>query len=148
MAEYNFNNILAELRKGADIDDVMKSFTTQVNAALEQRKNDKQYLDKQYEVLAADWNNTVRVYVSANGLPRGIQKQEQLFVDSETIAYLFETFMGIVLAFAQIAEIAKATPKPGPTTKWNVNQTPPASSNTNIEWADIFQQFFKDNDLM
>ena len=56
MAEYNFNNILAELRKGADIDDVMKSFTTQVNAALEQRKNDKQYLDKQYEALAAEWS--------------------------------------------------------------------------------------------
>ena len=122
MAEYNFNNILAELRKGADIDDVMKSFTTQVNAALEQRKNDKQYLDKQYEALAADWNNTVRVYVSANGLPRGIQKQEQLFVNEESIADLFETFMGIGQAVAQVCDIITELNKviPGPTTKLHI----------------------------
>lgn len=122
MAEYNFNNILAELRKGADIDDVMKSFTTQVNAALEQRKNDKQYLDKQYEALAAEWNNTVRAYVSTNGLPRGIQKQEQLFVNEESIADLFETFMGIGQAVAQVCDIVAELNKviPGPTTKLHI----------------------------
>ena len=152
MAEYNFNNILAELRKGADIDDVMKSFTTQVNAALEQRKNDKQYLDKQYEALAADWNNTVRVYVSVNGLPRGIQKQEQLFVDEESIADLFETFMGIGQAIAQVCDIIAELNKviPGPTTKLHVEQAPlnpSALSNNDAKWVDAFQKFFEENGL-
>lgn len=119
MAEYNFNNILAELRKGADIDDVMKSFTTQVNAALEQRKNDEQYLNNHYASLARAWNDTVRAYVEAKGLPRGVQKQEQLYVDSDTIADLFQTFIGFGQAIAQLSdmltELTNTTVKSGPT---------------------------------
>ena len=64
----------------------------------------------------------MRVYVSANGLPRGIQKQEQLFVNEESIADLFETFMGIGQAIAQVCDIIAELNKviPGPTTKLHV----------------------------
>ena len=150
MAEYNFINILSELRKGHSIDDIMSSFTTQVNAALEQQQNDEAFLKKQYEKLASEWNITVQYYVQMKGLPKGVKGQDQLFTDADSMGEMFEGFINLGGAIAQLGDLINEV-KSGPTAvpkSGKVNKVGGTTATCSVSWSDIFEDFLKDNGLM
>ena len=150
MAEYNFNNILSELRKGHNIDDIMSSFTTQVNAALEQQKMDEKQLKGCYNALTSSWNHAVRMYVQVKGLPQGVKSQDQLLVDVDSMGEMFEGFINLGGTIAQLGDLISEV-KSGPTAVpklGKVNRVNDTTATCSVSWSDIFEDFLKDNGLM
>lgn len=66
---YDFNNVMKELANGADIEDICKSFTEIVNAAVRKRDENKRAFDEACQLLSEVWLKAVCIYYDIGEWP-------------------------------------------------------------------------------
>lgn len=66
---YDFNNVMKELANGADIEDICKSFTEIVNAAVRKRDENKRAFDETCQLLSEVWLKAVCIYYDIGEWP-------------------------------------------------------------------------------
>ena len=132
---YDFNDILASLRGGAKLDDLMAEFTKQVNAAVETYDRENKVLDRAYAGLAEAWNEVAIAYIDKHGIPEGYTDIDDMLMDTEEAEKLFESIVGLG---AMLQSIKNAFSDIKPAAK-------PTNKGNDIE--DIFNKFFKENGI-
>ena len=132
---YDFNDILASLRGGAKLDDLMAEFTKQVNAAVEVYDNENKMLDQAYVELATAWNEVAIAYINKHGMPEGYTDIDDMLMDADEAEKLFESIVGLG---AMLQSIKNAFSEIKPAAK-------PTNKGNDIE--DIFNKFFKENGI-
>ena len=86
---YDFNDIAKELANGADIEDICKSFTEIVNAAVRKRNENKRAFDEACQLLSEVWLKAVCIYYDIGEWPvKSPYTPEDLAISAEAFKEL------------------------------------------------------------
>lgn len=86
---YDFNDVAKELANGADIEDICKSFTEIVNAAVRKRNENKKAFDEACQLLSEVWLKAVCIYYDIGEWPvKSPYTPEDLAISAEAFKEL------------------------------------------------------------
>ena len=87
---YNFNDVMAELRSGIDPVDIAKAFAAQLNEAINVMDTSAQF-DEACNDMETAWTKAMDAYIAQHGLPDGVNDKEMLYMGAEDFNELITT---------------------------------------------------------
>ena len=150
---YNINDILAQLQSGQSADEIAKSFTDALNAAI-QKQNEQTKADARRKAKISDMTGLIEDVFDfiSEYYPEVMPKDMDLDITEEDVAELIDeldtTIPQLASAFKGFEELTVepiGTTKKSPTTKKNPGVKSEAKD---FSFGDAMEKFFKQNGLI
>ena len=147
---YNINDILAQLQSGQSADEIAKSFTDALNAAI-QKQNEQNKANERRKAKISDMTNLIEDVFDfiSEYYPEVMPKDVDLNVTEADVAELIDeldaTIPQLASAFKDFEEL---TVKPIGTTKKRPNVESVTFEAKDFSFGDAMEKFFKQNGLI
>ena len=147
---YNINDILAQLQSGQSADEIAKSFTDALNAAI-QKQDEQTKADERRKAKISDMTNLIEDTIDfiSEYYPEVMPKDMDLDITETDVAELIDeldsTIPQLVSAFKDFEEL---TVKPIGTTKKRPNVESVTFEAKDFSFGDAMEKFFKQNGLV
>ena len=150
---YNINDILAQLQSGQSADEIAKSFTDVLNAAI-QKQNEQTKADERRKAKISDMTNLIEDVIDfiSEYYPEVMPKDMDLDITETDVAELIDeldtTIPQLASAFKDFEELTSSKGEPIDTAK----KSPAIKSVTfeakDCSFGDAMEKFFKQNGLI
>lgn len=144
---YNINDILAQLQSGQSADEIAKSFTDALNAAI-QKQNEQKKADARRKAKISDMTNLAEAIIDfiSEYYSEVMPKDMDLDITEADVAELIDELdTAIPQLVSAFKDLEKLTVEPIGTTK----KRPCAKSEVkDFSFGDAMEQFFKQNGLI
>ena len=147
---YNINDILAQLQSGKSADEIAKSFTDALNAAI-QKQNEQTKADERRKAKISDMTNLAEAIIDfiSEYYSEVMPKDMDLDITEADVAELIDeldtAIPQLVSAFKGFEEL---TVKPIGTTKKHPNVESVTFDAKDFSFGDAMEKFFKQNGLI
>ena len=147
---YNINDILAQLQSGQSADEIAKSFTDALNAAI-QKQNEQTKANERRKAKICDMTNLIEDVFDfiSEYYPEVMPKDMDLDITEAEVAELIDeldtTIPQLVSAFKGFEEL---TVKPIGTTKKHPGAKSVTFKAEDFSFGDAMEEFFKQNGLI
>ena len=150
---YNINDILAQLQSGQSADEIAKSFTDVLNAAI-QKQNEQTKANERRKAKISDMTNLIEDVIDfiSEYYPEVMPKDMDLDITETDVAELIDeldtTIPQLASAFKDFEELTSSKGEPIGTAK----KSPAVKSVTfeakDFSFGDAMEKFFKQNGLI
>lgn len=153
---YNINDILAQLQSGQSADEIAKSFTDTLNAAI-QKQNEQNKADARRKAKICDMTNLAEAIIDfiSEYYSEVMPKDMDLDITEADVAELIDeldtAIPQLVSAFKDFEELTVkpiGTTKKSPTTKKNPGVKSVTFEAKDFSFGDAMEEFFKQNGLI
>lgn len=153
---YNINDILAQLQSGQSADEIAKSFTDTLNAAIQKQKEQTK-ADERRKAKISDMTNLIKDIIDfiSEYYPEVMPKDMDLDITEAEVAELIDeldtTIPQLASAFKDFEELTvKPASKVEPigTTKKHPNVESVTFKAEDFSFGDAMEKFFKQNGLV
>ena len=150
---YNINDILAQLQSGQSADEIAKSFTDTLNAAIQKQKEQSK-ADERRKAKICDMTNLIEDIIDfiSEYYPEVMPKDMDLDITEAEVAELIDeldsTIPQLVSAFKGFEELTVSHVKPIGTAKKRPNVESVTFEAKDFSFGDAMEKFFKQNGLV
>ena len=150
---YNINDILAQLQSGKSADEIAKSFTDALNAAI-QKQNEQTKADERRKAKISDMTNLAEAIIDfiSEYYSEVIPKDMDLDITEADVAELIDeldtAIPQLVSAFKGFEELTVSHVEPIGTTKKHPNVESVTFKAEDFSFGDAMEKFFKQNGLV